>query len=106
MIPETLSLVGKVAVVTGSGRESGIGAGIATALARNGASVVLNYLSDTTGPRAAALAAKIEAEYGVKVVPIQADVEDPEGANSLVEKTLEVLEADHIDILSRLFIFP
>ena len=52
--PETLSLAGKVAVVTGAGREPGIGAGIATALARNGAAVVVNFKSDDTRSKAAA----------------------------------------------------
>ncbi|RYO94319.1 hypothetical protein DL766_000596 [Monosporascus sp. MC13-8B] len=32
MAPDTLSLTGKIAIVTGAGREPGIGAGIATAL--------------------------------------------------------------------------
>ncbi|KAM0274305.1 hypothetical protein ACHAQH_007979 [Verticillium albo-atrum] len=41
-------LQGKVPIVTGSGRENGIGAGIALAFARNGASVVVNYVSDSS----------------------------------------------------------
>lgn len=42
MSPDTLSLDGKIAIVTGSGRENGIGAAIAFALAGNGASVAIN----------------------------------------------------------------
>ncbi len=42
MTPDTLSLDGKVAIVTGSGRENGIGAAIAFALAVNGASITIN----------------------------------------------------------------
>jgi NAD(P)-dependent dehydrogenase (short-subunit alcohol dehydrogenase family) len=99
MGPETLSLDGKVAIATGSGREPGIGAGIATALARNGASVILNYVSDSTGPKAVALAERLRSEYGVKAVPIQEDIESQEGADALVKKTLASLETDQIDIL-------
>jgi len=42
MSADTLSLLGKTAFVTGSGKENGIGAGIARNLARNGASVVIH----------------------------------------------------------------
>jgi NAD(P)-dependent dehydrogenase (short-subunit alcohol dehydrogenase family) len=56
MTHDTLSLDGKVAIVTGSGRENGIGAAIANALARNGAAVTINYVSDSSAPRAAAVA--------------------------------------------------
>ncbi|KAG5748851.1 hypothetical protein H9Q69_008559 [Fusarium xylarioides] len=78
-MPDTLTLQGKVAIVTGSDRENGIGAGIALALARNGASVVVNYVSDSSKHRAENVCAKLR-EY-------------------LVEKTLEGFGIDHIDIL-------
>ena len=48
-------LKGKTALVTGS--TSGIGLGIAKALARQGANVVLNGFGDVDGPRAEVLAA-------------------------------------------------
>lgn len=48
-------LTGKTALVTGS--TSGIGLGIAKALAREGANVVLNGFGDVDGPRAEVLAA-------------------------------------------------
>ncbi|ORY65151.1 uncharacterized protein BCR38DRAFT_432006 [Pseudomassariella vexata] len=99
MAPETLSLAGKVAIITGSGRESGIGAGIATALDRNGASVVLNYASDPTAPRAASLAKRLQTDCGTKAVAIQADIETQEGADRLVKRSLKELGTDHIDIL-------
>ncbi|KAI1637548.1 hypothetical protein F4809DRAFT_661052 [Biscogniauxia mediterranea] len=83
MSPETLSLVGKVAIITGRGRENGLGAGIAEALARNGASITINYVSDSTVPVAA----------------IQADVTTTDGASQLVTRTLKAFSVDHIDIL-------
>ncbi|KAI1394011.1 putative short-chain dehydrogenase [Hypoxylon trugodes] len=96
---DTFSLAGKSAIITGSGRENGIGAAIARTLARNGASVVINYVSDSTRPRAEATAQSIRDEFGVKVALIQADISTPEGAQGLVSETLEKLGVDHIDIL-------
>jgi NAD(P)-dependent dehydrogenase (short-subunit alcohol dehydrogenase family) len=98
MAADTLSLTGKVAIVTGSGRETGIGAGIATALARNGASVVINHVSDTSSTRAASVAQKI-VDAGGKAVVVQADVSTKEGAEKLVQQSLERLQVQHIDIL-------
>ena len=98
MGPDTLSLEGKVAIVTGSGRENGIGAAIAAALGRNGASVVINYVSDSSASRAANVAAGIKG-LGAKVIVVQADVSKPEGAAKLVKETLDGFQTDRIDIL-------
>jgi NAD(P)-dependent dehydrogenase (short-subunit alcohol dehydrogenase family) len=95
----TLSLAGKTAIVTGSGRENGIGAAIALALARNGARVVINYVSDSSAPRAAKVVANVEAVGGQAIV-VQADVSTPEGATKLVKDTLTGFKTDKIDILS------
>ena len=57
-------LTGKVAVVTGASK--GIGAGIAKAFGREGASVVVNYASDQAG--AERVARDIEASGGKAVV--------------------------------------
>ncbi|KAH8669165.1 hypothetical protein BX600DRAFT_461304 [Xylariales sp. PMI_506] len=99
LTPETLSLAGKVAVITGAGREPAIGSGIATTLARNGASIVLNYMSDSTGAKAESLAAKLHSAYNVHVVAIQQDISLPAGSEALVQKSLSLLKTDHIDIL-------
>ena len=48
-----LSFAGKTAIVTGSGRPNGIGAAIALALAKRGASVTVNYVSDSSAAKAA-----------------------------------------------------
>jgi NAD(P)-dependent dehydrogenase (short-subunit alcohol dehydrogenase family) len=97
MPAEFLSLTGKVAIVTGSGRENGIGAGIAYTLASNGASVTINYVSDASAPRAETVAERIRSEGG-KATVIRAAV-DQEGAQTLVEGTLKAFGVDHIDIL-------
>lgn len=102
MMPDTLDLTGKVAIITGSGKETGIGARIATILARNGALVVINHVSDTSRPRAAGVAQAI-CQDGGKAIAVQADVSTIEGANKLVHQTLEQFRVDHIDIIGLSF---
>ncbi|EFY88520.1 short-chain dehydrogenase, putative [Metarhizium acridum CQMa 102] len=99
MTVDTLSLEGKVAIVTGSGRENGIGAGIALALARNGASVVVNHVSDSSAGRAANVAQMLR-QAGGKAIVVQTSVDTLEGAKYIVQKTLEGFQTDHIDILA------
>jgi len=101
MTVENLSLEGKVAIVTGSGRETGIGAAIAKALARNGASVTINYVSDKVTKRAEAVVKAIKG-FGGQATAIQSDVTSPNGAKLLVDGTLKAFDVDHIDILGRL----
>ncbi|KAG6368835.1 hypothetical protein INS49_003051 [Diaporthe citri] len=98
---DTLSLEGKVAIITGSGRETGIGAATATALARNGASVTINYVSDATTPRAAKVVKSIQ-EAGGKAIAVQADVTKPAEAKRLVGETLKGFNTDKIDILKEI----
>lgn len=101
MTADTLSLQGKVAIVTGSGRENGIGAGIAFALGRNGASVVVNYLSDSVKDRATNVAETVR-EAGGQAIIVQSAVDTLEGARYLVKKTLEGFKTDRIDILGKM----
>lgn len=54
-------LKGKTALVTGS--TSGIGLGIATALAQQGANIVLNGFGDAEGPRAQIAALGVQVDY-------------------------------------------
>jgi 3-oxoacyl-[acyl-carrier protein] reductase len=85
-------LNGKVAVVTGASK--GIGAGIAEELAREGASVVVNYSS--SGKQAEEVVAKIKASGG-KAKAVQADVSKPAEAKALLNSA--VAEFGKVDIL-------
>lgn len=102
MAPDTLSLAGKTALVTGSGRENGIGAAIARALARNGASVAIHYVSEDSKARADEVAIDINKEFGTKTTVIQGGVESYDSAKNMVEQTLKALNVGHIDILGML----
>lgn len=103
MALDTLSLAGKVAIVTGSGRENGIGGGIARTLARNGAAVTLNYVSEKSTARAEEVAQSIR-DLGARVAVVRASVATQEGASKIVSETLEAFGVDHIDILGVHFI--
>jgi len=96
--PDTLSLAGKVAIVTGSGRWGGLGAAIAHALARNGAAVVVNYVTEATAARAEEVVDKLRSA-GARATAIQANVASVEGAQKLAKETLKEFDVDHIDIL-------
>jgi 3-hydroxybutyrate dehydrogenase len=75
-----MSLKGKTAVITGS--NSGIGLGIARALAGAGADVVLNSFTDREEDHA--LAAAVAAEFGVKAIYVKADMSRGEECRALV----------------------
>jgi 3-oxoacyl-[acyl-carrier protein] reductase len=77
-------LAGKVAVVTGASK--GIGAGIAKALAAEGASVVVNYASSKAA--ADAVVAEITAANG-KAVAIRGDVSKAADAQGIVDAAVE-----------------
>jgi NAD(P)-dependent dehydrogenase (short-subunit alcohol dehydrogenase family) len=78
-----MSLNGKVAIVTGSGR--GLGLAYAAELARQGASVVVNDVDEET---AASAVASIEAEGGTAVAVVAA-VGSTETAKALVDAAVE-----------------
>ncbi|HEX9904449.1 MAG TPA: 3-hydroxybutyrate dehydrogenase [Propylenella sp.] len=73
------------AIVTGS--TSGIGLGIAEALAAAGCNVVLNSFTDT--PEDHALAKRIAAEHRVKAKYVRADMAKPEECRALVAEAAE-----------------
>lgn len=80
----SLSLAGKVAVVTGGSR--GIGRAVVDLLSSFGASVVVNYLRDEQAAKATVARAR---EHGADAVAIQADVSQLSEADELVDETLE-----------------
>ncbi|MCJ1225120.1 hypothetical protein MMC12_001769 [Toensbergia leucococca] len=76
------SLEGKLAIVTGGSR--GIGAAIARNLASKGASVALNYTSDSSTEITSSLASELQSEHSITALPIQADIGSPNGAAHLI----------------------
>lgn len=77
-----MALKGRRAIVTGS--NSGIGLGVAEALAAAGAEVILNSFTDR--PEDHALAAELAARHGVPVRYIAADMSKGAECRALVEK--------------------
>lgn len=77
-------LEGNVTIITGGGK--GIGFGLAQAFAEEGSDLVI---TGRTESRLIAAKEKLEAEYGVKVLPIVADGADEEAIKRVVTKTVE-----------------
>ena len=80
-------LKGKTAIVTGS--NSGIGLGIAEALAKAGCNVAINSFTDS--PDDHALAKRLAQEHGVKAKYIKADMSKPAECHTLVTRAAEAL---------------
>lgn len=86
------NLTGKVAVVTGASK--GIGAGIAKALAAEGASVIVNYASSKAG--ADTVVATIE-KAGGKAVAVRGDVAKPAEVRGMIDAAIKTF--GRLDIL-------
>jgi glucose 1-dehydrogenase len=79
-----MKLQNKVAIVTGAA--TGIGKAIATAMANEGAAVVIDYVGD---PAIANAVAQSIQGAGGKSLAIAADVSNPDQVNQLFQKTVE-----------------
>ncbi len=86
-------LKGKTALITGS--TSGIGLGVAHALAREGVNIVLNGLGDAG--EIERVRAGFEKDYGVRAIYHAADMTKPEQIRDMCAKALAVFGA--VDIL-------
>lgn len=87
-----MTLVGKLALVTGGSR--GIGRAIALKLAENGADVAINYAGNTAA--AEEVKAAIE-QMGRKALLIQCSVADTDGVQAMVNQVVK--ELGRLDIL-------
>ena len=77
-------LEGNVTIITGGGK--GIGYGLAEAFAREGSNLVI---TGRTLSRLESAQERLEAAYGVEVLPIVADGADEEAIKNVVAKTIE-----------------
>src|SRR5215467_6023245 len=87
------ALAGKVSLVTGS--TSGIGLGIARALAAAGSDIVLNGFGNAED--VADLQAKISADFRVRVSYSPADMSKPAAIREMIDTTLK--SSGRLDIL-------
>ncbi|KAG6361218.1 hypothetical protein INS49_009442 [Diaporthe citri] len=98
MASSALSTAGKTAIVTGSGRETSIGAAIAFAVAREGASDAVHHVSESGAPRAKRVAIEVE-RLGGKAIVVQGNITDVESVNKIIQDTLTAFDTKTIDIL-------
>ena len=88
----TAKLQDKVALVTGA--DSGIGRAVALAFAREGADVLVSYLSEDDD---AAETVRVVEDAGRKAVAVPGDIGDEEHCKALVERAVD--ELGRLDIL-------
>lgn len=100
-------LKGKTAIITGAGKKTGIGYGIAEKLAENGCQIIIADLGKAPSPEAALktatqeemneIAEQMAKEYKVKTMAVAVDVTDNYSIGEMIEKIKA--HFDHIDIL-------
>lgn len=100
-------LRGKTAIVTGSGKKTGIGFGIADKLASCGCHIVIADLGEAPSPEAAlktatgdemeSIGAELRSRYGVETLAVAVDVTSDDAISLMVEKVKE--RFPHVDIL-------
>jgi NAD(P)-dependent dehydrogenase (short-subunit alcohol dehydrogenase family) len=85
-------MTGKVAVITGG--DSGIGRAVAIAYAREGADVVISYLSEDSDAKEVA---QYVEDAGRKVLLISGDVSQPQHCRDIIAQTVQ--EFGRVDVL-------
>jgi NAD(P)-dependent dehydrogenase (short-subunit alcohol dehydrogenase family) len=100
-------LKGKTAIITGSGKKTGIGYAIAKKLASCGSHVIIADLGQPPVPEAAVntgtreqmdiISTELAQAYGVKTLAVAVDITDPVSIDEMMEKIKK--RFDHIDIL-------
>jgi NAD(P)-dependent dehydrogenase (short-subunit alcohol dehydrogenase family) len=100
-------LKGKTAIVTGSGKKTGIGYGIAEKLAACGCNIIIadlgkppvpgESLKSATGEEMDAIAAELAKTYGVRTLAVAVDITDNNAIGAMVETIKGAF--DHVDIL-------
>jgi NAD(P)-dependent dehydrogenase (short-subunit alcohol dehydrogenase family) len=97
----------KTALITGAGKKSGIGYGIAEKLAAGGCHVIIadlgkapvsdDPLKTATAEEMEIIAADLAKSYGVRTLAVAVDVTDPQAIQAMTEKVKGSF--DHIDVL-------
>jgi NAD(P)-dependent dehydrogenase (short-subunit alcohol dehydrogenase family) len=100
-------LKGKTAIVTGSGKKTGIGYGIAEKLAACGCNIIIadlgkapapeESLKSATGEEMNDIAAELTKTYGVSTLAVAVDITDNNAISAMVTTIKGAF--DHIDIL-------
>jgi NAD(P)-dependent dehydrogenase (short-subunit alcohol dehydrogenase family) len=100
-------LKGKTAIVTGSGKKTGIGYGIAEKLAACGCNIIIadlgkapapeESLKSATGEEMNDIAAELAKTYGVSTLAVAVDITDNNAISAMVTTIKGAF--DHIDIL-------
>jgi NAD(P)-dependent dehydrogenase (short-subunit alcohol dehydrogenase family) len=100
-------LKGKTAIITGAGKKTGIGYGIAEKLAEDGCQIIIADLGKAPSPEATLktatqeemneIAEQMAKEYKVKTMAVAVDVTDNYSIGEMMEKIK--VHFDHIDIL-------
>ncbi|CAK4661971.1 hypothetical protein LEN26_001446 [Aphanomyces euteiches] len=93
-----MSLIGKVALITGASR--GIGKAIAQRLANDGASVIVNYASNSTHAESVVQDINSKATHDQRAIAIKADVSSYDECKSLVQQSLDAFGKVDIVILN------
>jgi len=95
-LPPTISLHGKVAIVTGASR--GLGKDIALELASRGANICITYTAESSTALAEVVAKDVR-KYGVHACIVRADLAGPDCGKKVIDGALKGLEVGKIDIL-------